>query len=176
MKALAPRDNGLPPSRIEVKCGPVASIHIKGHRLVLVHDLPPAIDLTTANSSAHPDVGLFAIGPCSSNPIETVAEGYVIARSDAPIANFVADRTLEGAEPCLPIFPIRVCTLILERWRKIEHHDVTCVMRHDSVNVLGADCLRPLLHEPANVRLIARFSVFLCHLSVLCSEERSPIE
>jgi hypothetical protein len=110
----------------------------------------------------------------SEDLIEAVTKSQVFAGRDLQIAQLVADRILEGGEPCLPVFPIRVCSSILERWCKIEDHDVSCVMRHETVDVLGAERLHPLLHELANLRLIARFPVFLCHRSVLCSLDAAP--
>jgi len=71
--------------------------------LMLMHDLPFAIDFATAKSGAHPDIGLFIIRPSTSNSIEAVAEGHVITRSDAQIANLVADRTSESRKPCFPV-------------------------------------------------------------------------
>jgi hypothetical protein len=127
---------------------------------MLVHDLPLPADPPATKGGAHPDIGRFATRSFSRNSIEAVTKSHVFAGSDFQVAQLVADRTLEGRKPCLPVFPISVCSLILERCRKIEDHDVACVMRHDSVNVLGAECLRPLLHESVNLRLIARFLVF----------------
>src|SRR5215475_8620209 len=82
---------------------------------MLVHDLPFAVDFAAAHSGAHPDVGLFVIGPCSSNSIEAVAESHVITRSDAQVANLIADRTSESRKPCFPVPSIHICSSILER-------------------------------------------------------------
>src|SRR5919108_1870129 len=101
-----------------------------------MHDLPTAFDLTTANSGAHPDVSLFAIGPRSGNSIEAVAEGYVITRSDAQIANLVADRISKRREPRFPVFSVCIGAVVLERRREVEHHDVSCVVGHDAVDIL----------------------------------------
>src|SRR5262249_2450940 len=87
---------------------------------MLMHDLPFAIDFATAKSGAHPDIGLFIIRPSTSNSIEAVAEGHVITRSDAQIANLVADRTSESRKPCFPALSIRLCSPILERWREVK--------------------------------------------------------
>ena len=87
---------------------------------MLMHDLPFAIDFATAKSGAHPDIGLFIIRPSTSNSIEAVAEGHVITRSDAQIANLVADRTSESRKPCFPALSIRLCFPILERWREVK--------------------------------------------------------
>src|SRR5215472_18587521 len=43
-----------------------------------------------------------------------------------------------GGKPRLPVFRVCVCSLILERWRQIEEHDVACVVRHDTIDVFGA--------------------------------------
>src|SRR5262245_32420059 len=112
---------------------------------MLMHDLPLTIDLATANRGAHPDIGFFVIGPCSSNSIKAMAEGYGITRSDVQVTNLVADRTSERREPHFPIFSILICSPIVERGREVEDHDVRCVLGHDSVDVLGADGLHPII-------------------------------
>src|SRR5262245_47310566 len=106
---------------------------------MLMHDLPFAIDFATAKSGEHPDIGLFVVGPCSSNSIEAVAEDHVITRSHAQVANLVPDRTSKSWKPCFPVLSIRICSPILERWREVECYDVRCVVGHDCVDVLGAE-------------------------------------
>ena len=62
---------------------------------MLMRDHLLVVDLTEANGHAHPDIGFLPVCPSSTDPVEAVAEGHAIARSDAQVANFVADRTLE---------------------------------------------------------------------------------
>src|SRR5262249_40358474 len=124
---------------------------------MLMHNLPFAIDFATAKSGAHPEIGLFIIRPSTSNSIEAVAEGHVITRSDAQVANLVPDRTSESWKPCFPVFSIRTCSPILERWREVECHAVRCVVGHDRVDVLGAERFRPTIYKLANLGLIACF-------------------
>jgi hypothetical protein len=57
----------------------------------------------------------------------------------------------------------------LQRGREIECHDVCCVVRYDPVDVLGADCLRAMIHELANLRLIGRLFILYRHDGLLCS-------
>ena len=67
-------------------------------------DHPLAADLAEANGRTYPDVAFLSAGPRSSDPVEAVTKGHVAARSDAQVANLVANRTLERGEPIRPVF------------------------------------------------------------------------
>jgi hypothetical protein len=76
---------------------------------MFVHDLPLPVDPPATKGGAHPDIGRFAIRPFSRNSIEAVTKSHVFAGSDLQVAQLVADRTLEGGKPRLPVFSISVC-------------------------------------------------------------------
>ena len=80
---------------------------------MLVGNHPFAADLAVANGRARPDLGSRAISPFSGKPVKTVTKGKVIARGDTQFTVIEADGTLEGRQPCLPGFPVRVSSLYI---------------------------------------------------------------
>jgi hypothetical protein len=66
-----------------------------GHRGILMRDHPLPVNLAEVNGRTPPNIGLLPVCPGSADPVKTVAESHVIARSDAQVANVVANRTLE---------------------------------------------------------------------------------
>jgi len=58
---------------------------------MLMRDHPRALNLAVANGRPHPHIDLPSVSPRSANPVEVMAEGHVIARGDAQVANLVAD-------------------------------------------------------------------------------------
>src|SRR4029450_7812505 len=73
--------------RLQVDCRSAAAVHVERHRDVLVRDHPLAVGLAEANGRAPPDIRFFAARPRSAEPVEAVAEGYVVAHDDAQVAN-----------------------------------------------------------------------------------------
>ena len=61
-----------------------------------MHDHPLAINLAVTDGGAHPDIALFPVRPLSTDPVKAVAKGHAIARSDAQIANLIADSRTTG--------------------------------------------------------------------------------
>src|SRR6266511_2867348 len=87
--------------RLEVDRRSVAAVHVKRHGLMRMNDQPFAVDLAQADGRAHPDVCFLAVRPRPADPIQAAAEGDVVARRDAEVADLVADCTPECGEPRL---------------------------------------------------------------------------
>lgn len=62
-------------------------------------DCPVAIDPAKADRRTQPQVDFLAGCFHSAEAVEAMAEGHVIACSDAQLANFVANKALERGEP-----------------------------------------------------------------------------
>jgi hypothetical protein len=56
-----------------------------------MNDQPFAVDHPQADGRAHPDVRFLAARPLPADPVQAAAEGEVIARRDAEVADLVAD-------------------------------------------------------------------------------------
>src|SRR5438270_7782976 len=105
---------------------------------MLVRDHPLTGDLAKADGRAHPDIALFSASSLSGDPVETMTKGQVSARSNAQVANLVADGTLEGGKPVSPVLSICRRSFVLQWRRDVEDENVLCVMGHESIEVLGA--------------------------------------
>ena len=75
---------------------------------MVVRDEPGAVDLPKARRPPEPEIDRAPGFQRAADPIEAVAAGHVIARSDREVANLVTERTLvdrEGVDPVLPFAP-----------------------------------------------------------------------
>ena len=99
---VRPRNSDAPPlSGLEIECGLVAAVHEKRHELVLVREIPFAIDLAEAERTSEPDVARLAALARAGQVVKAVAEGDPVAGHDFEIAQLVAERALPGVEPSL---------------------------------------------------------------------------
>src|SRR6059036_2800019 len=85
---------------------------IDRHRVLMVHDQPLAVDLSEASGPPQPEISLLPSVQGSADPVEAVAEGYILAHRDAEVVNVIADRTLERREDRFPSFPEGFCSHI----------------------------------------------------------------
>src|SRR6266566_5962712 len=122
-----------------------ASLQIDRHRVLMMHDQPLAVDLSEASGPPQPEISLLPSVQGSADPVEAVAEGYILAHRDAEVSNVIADRTLERREDRFPGFPEGFCSHILQRGHNVERHDPRCVESHDAVDVLVTNRLDPAL-------------------------------
>src|SRR5688572_22811607 len=113
---------------------------------MLMRDQPLAVNLAEAYSRACPHIVFLPVFHRSSEPIEAVAEGHIIACADAQVAHLEANRTLEFVKTHLPEFSIRLCSYILQRGHDVKRQDVRRIVGHDSIYVLGADRLYPIIY------------------------------
>jgi hypothetical protein len=68
-----------------------AAFHIERYRAMLVRDHPLAVNLAEANGRAPPHLDFPSVYRRSLDLVEAVAEGHVIARSDAQVPNLVTE-------------------------------------------------------------------------------------
>jgi hypothetical protein len=92
--------------RLKVHGGFIAAIHVKGHRLVFVRDLPLAIDLLKTERVSEPEITLRAVDLRSMHPVKTVAKRNVVADRNTQVANLVSDWALPGSKPLFQAFRI----------------------------------------------------------------------
>src|SRR4051794_32161064 len=85
--------------RREIDCRPQAAVHVEGHGIMLVHDLPRAGDTAEADRLAEPQIVPRAVGLGAVQPHEAIAEGGIAADDDPGLAKLVAERALPGCEP-----------------------------------------------------------------------------
>src|SRR5690242_6563517 len=86
--------------RLEVKRRSTG-LHVKRHRDMLMRDQPLAVNLAAANGRAHPHIDSPSVRLRAAEPVEAMAEGHIIARRDAQVANLAANRALERRNPLL---------------------------------------------------------------------------
>ena len=91
--------------RLEVHGGFEATIHVEGHRFMLVRDLPFVADLPEAERVSKPEIVLLAIGR-SVNPVETMAKGHIVAHSHTQTANLIANPALPRGEPRVQVLRV----------------------------------------------------------------------
>ena len=114
---------------------------------MLMRDPPRALDLPEAHGHAHPGLGVLARGPRAPDAIQAVTERHLLTRHDAQVTCLILDGTLHRREPCLEILSIGIDPLILQWGEDVERQDVGRVVRHQGIEVLGVECLPPLLDE-----------------------------
>src|SRR6266700_4509783 len=109
---------------------------IDGHRVLMVHNQPRAVDLTEASGPTQPEIGLLPSVHGSAYPVEAVGEGNVIAHRDVEVVNFIVNRALVDGEDLFPNVPECICSHVSQRGHDVERHDLLRIERHDAFDVL----------------------------------------
>ena len=120
-----------------------AAFQIDRHRDVVVRIQPSAFDLTKAAGEANSHVGLLTVLQSSADPFEAGGAGDIVACDDVHVAKLDLNWTFVLGEELLVVFPISVCSDVLERRHDVVRHHFRRVERHNPVNVVGAECFRP---------------------------------
>ena len=87
------------PRGLEVDSRPQAAVHVEGHRLVPVRDLPASAALAVADGGAEPQLRLVPVHAGRAHPRQPGAERHAAADLDRQVARLVDDRPLLGGEP-----------------------------------------------------------------------------
>jgi len=121
------------------------------------------LDRAPASGPTQPVPDLLPIVHGCAQPVEAVGEGHVIAYRDGQVSNFIVDRTRERREHLFPLFPVCICSHVLQRGHDVERHEFGRVHGHNPIEVLRANRLDSTLYYPFDFGFLVFLVFFDCH-------------
>ena len=113
---------------------------------MFVRNRPLIVNLAEANGGSPPHIELSTTKLRRADMVKAVRESHVISRSDAEIANLIADRALERSEPLFRALPEGIGSDVVQRVNHVEPDDVRSYVGDRSLNIPGADGLFPIIY------------------------------
>jgi hypothetical protein len=106
---------------------------------MLVRDTPVAIRIAQSDCQPERKSALRA----GATPHDGDGKGDIFAGGNRKLFYVERLRRLVILEEQIPRFPVLIHSSRLQRWWKVEHHDVLLMMGKDTGKIMPADCVRP---------------------------------
>ena len=116
---------------------------------MLVHNAPVAVDFAQSHSEPEKKTVLVlgVAGRIGATPHDGYCEGDLDARSNGEFSEVEGGAGFMVPKKQVPRLGVRFNTSALKRWRQIEHHDFSIMMREDRGKIVTADSVCPALKQ-----------------------------
>jgi len=136
---------------------------IAGDREMIVHNLPSALFPLAPRGDSHPHLRRRVIfwHPCEVK--KPVRDRQITAHGKAEVSHLNPEGVREARQARLPRPSKFICTFDWERRYCIENNHILGVVRHDAIEVFGADGTGRICDDLSNLRFLLCFGGFGCH-------------
>src|SRR6266446_1078331 len=132
--------------------------------MMFVHDAPFAIDFAQTHRQSEFERLALAASIDVDAPSYCRSEGDIRTASDLYIVESKRNGLFNRCEERLPGCHVRIETPRQERWRYVEHQNISVVVGANGSPVFVANRLAPLLDQRADLRLICCVLWFVRHV------------
>src|SRR5216684_1496543 len=133
-------------------------------RMMFVHYAPFAIDFAQTHRQSEFERLALAASIDVDAPSYCRSEGDIRTASDLYIVESKRNGLFNRCEERLPGCHVRIETPRQERWRYVEHQNISVVVRANGSPVFVANRLAPLLDQRADLRLVCCVLWFVRHV------------